>query len=167
MAGMAEADVMQAKGYNQKDVMQADVQKSFMESFGGLGSAISEILGTDKANGRPELAGGMAAAGTGISSILSGLSPKSVPVASGAWDCACGQKGITGNFCSNCGSRRPVSGGANTWDCSCGRKGNTGNFCDNCGARRPEAKPAAWDCVCGRKGITGNFCDNCGRKREG
>jgi hypothetical protein len=26
----------------------------------------------------------------------------------------------------------------NSWDCSCGRKGITGNFCDNCGKKRGE-----------------------------
>jgi membrane protease subunit (stomatin/prohibitin family) len=53
----------------------------------------------------------------------------------------------------------------NTWDCACGNKGLTGNFCSNCGAKRPEQTPLTWDCTCGRKGITGNFCDNCGKKR--
>jgi membrane protease subunit (stomatin/prohibitin family) len=51
------------------------------------------------------------------------------------------------------------------WDCTCGNKGLTGNFCSNCGAKRPEQTPLTWDCTCGRKGITGNFCDNCGKKR--
>ncbi len=53
---------------------------------------------------------------------------------SGAWDCACGQKGITGNFCSNCGAKRPSPG----WDCECGQKGITGNFCSNCGKKRAD-----------------------------
>jgi membrane protease subunit (stomatin/prohibitin family) len=51
------------------------------------------------------------------------------------------------------------------WDCTCGNKGLTGNFCSNCGAKRPEQTPLTWDCTCGRKEITGNFCDNCGKKR--
>ena len=85
---------------------------------------------------------------------------------SGTWDCACGQKGISGNFCSNCGARRPMQKMAETWDCICGQKGISGQFCSNCGARRPAPEvPATWDCTCGRKGISGNFCDNCGKKR--
>lgn len=55
----------------------------------------------------------------------------------GAWDCSCGQKGLTGNFCSNCGSKKPESK-ALTWDCACGKTGNAGNFCDNCGKKRGE-----------------------------
>ena len=54
----------------------------------------------------------------------------------GTWDCTCGQRGNVGNFCSNCGSKKPEAIG--TWDCSCGNKGNTGNFCNNCGEKRGE-----------------------------
>lgn len=76
------------------------------------------------------------------------------------WDCSCGNKGIVGNFCNNCGAKRPT---IDTWDCSCGNKGIVGNFCNNCGAKRPTND--TWDCSCGNKGITGNFCNNCGAKR--
>ena len=73
--------------------------------------------------------------------------------ADGGWDCtACGQSGTTGNFCSNCGAKRPAP--IMGWDCVCGQKGNLGNFCSNCGARKPEAS-TTWDCTCGKKGITG------------
>ena len=30
----------------------------------------------------------------------------------------------------------------NTWDCVCGKKGNKGNFCTDCGAKRPPANTA-------------------------
>ena len=76
------------------------------------------------------------------------------------WDCSCGNKGVTGNFCNNCGAKKPEN---NTWDCSCGNKGISGNFCNNCGAKKPESN--TWDCSCGNKGISGNFCNNCGNKR--
>ena len=79
------------------------------------------------------------------------------------WDCACGQKGNTGNFCMNCGAKKPEM--PKPWDCACGNKGILGNFCPNCGAKKPEA-PATWDCACGNKGIIGNFCTNCGKKRD-
>ena len=76
------------------------------------------------------------------------------------WDCLCGNKGITGNFCNQCGAGKPEK---NTWDCSCGNKDITGNFCSNCGARKPEK--TTWDCSCGKKDIAGNFCDNCGKRK--
>ncbi len=84
----------------------------------------------------------------------------------GGWDCECGQKGNTGNFCMNCGTRKPQPKAApETWDCECGQKGNTGKFCPNCGAKRPEIN-TGWDCTCGQKNNMGKFCANCGKKRE-
>ncbi|MDE6912527.1 MAG: SPFH domain-containing protein, partial [Lachnospiraceae bacterium] len=63
----------------------------------------------------------------------------------------------------HCGARRPEQKAG--WDCACGQKGNTGNFCSNCGAKKPENDLRTWDCTCGQKGNTGNFCSNCGKKR--
>lgn len=36
VAGFAEAEVMHAKGYNQKDVLQAEVQKAYAEGIGNM-----------------------------------------------------------------------------------------------------------------------------------
>ena len=78
----------------------------------------------------------------------------------------CGQKEKTGNFCMNCGARKPQQKAASyTWNCECGAKGNTGKFCPNCGAKRPEIN-TGWDCSCGQKNNTGKFCANCGKKWE-
>jgi len=54
--------------------------------------------------------------------------------AAGSWTCPnCGQVG-TGNFCTNCGTKRPVL----EWTCpTCGQV-QTGNFCTNCGTKRPQ-----------------------------
>ncbi len=49
-----------------------------------------------------------------------------------SWVCSCGTQN-TGNFCQNCGGKRPESEG---WTCSCGTS-NTGNFCQGCGNKRP------------------------------
>ena len=54
------------------------------------------------------------------------------PSAAGSWTCSCGNVN-TGNFCPNCGSKKPDAG----WTCSCGNV-NTGNFCTNCGSPRPQ-----------------------------
>lgn len=177
MAGLTEAEIMRAKGYTQRDVLQAEVQKSYAEGIGNMGPVVSGGGGGSSIVGDMlGLGVGMAAAGAiapQLGNMMQGFNPQGQPpavsfVSSGdTWDCACGMKGISGNFCSNCGTKRPVnSAPADTWDCVCGQKGITGNFCSNCGAKKPEAKPATWDCSCGRTGITGNFCDNCGKKRE-
>ncbi len=49
----------------------------------------------------------------------------------GSWTCSCGTTN-TGNFCSNCGQKRPSA----DWTCSCGTV-NSGKFCSNCGSPRP------------------------------
>lgn len=73
------------------------------------------------------------------------------------WNCSCGANN-TGNFCQNCGAKKPV---ANGWNCSCGAT-NTGNFCQNCGAKKPEATSKFCQ-SCGAK-VTGKFCPECGNK---
>ncbi len=77
--------------------------------------------------------------------------------ASSGWTCSCGSTN-EGNFCQNCGSKKPTLNG---WTCSCGAT-NTGNFCQNCGAK----KPASTDKFCPNCGSknTGSFCTNCGTK---
>ena len=72
------------------------------------------------------------------------------------WKCSCGAD-VTGNFCPNCGAKKPESNG---WKCSCGAE-VTGNFCSNCGAKKPSDE---WTCSCGTTN-KGNFCANCGNKR--
>ena len=82
MAGLAEAQVMQAKGYNQKDVLQAEVQKAYAEGIGnmgssggggGSGSTMSDIIG---------LGVGLQAAGamsSQIGNIFSGMNNNQQP----------------------------------------------------------------------------------------
>lgn len=74
------------------------------------------------------------------------------------WTCKCGTVN-TGNFCTNCGEKKPAASGS--WKCSCGTE-NTGNFCTNCGSKKPASDE--WTCSCGTVN-KGNFCNNCGAKR--
>ena len=174
MAGLTEAEIMAAKGYSQKDVLQAEVQKAYAEGIGNMGPAVSgggggagivgDMLG---------LGVGMAAAGavapqigTMMQGFQTGLNQQNASPAVGTgWDCTCGTKNIQSNFCPNCGNRRPSANSG--WDCTCGTKNIQSNFCPNCGAKRPEpAMPLTWDCPdCGTKNIASGFCPNCGRKR--
>ena len=193
MDGLTEAEIMQAKGYNQKDVLQAEVQKSYAEAIGNMGpdtisggaggsGIMGEMLnigmGMAAMNAMAPQFGGMMQgfANMGQQNATSQVADTAnvsaanighvgnTGVSADSWDCSCGQKGIIGNFCNNCGSKKPEPVKADTWDCSCGNKGIIGNFCSNCGAKKPEV-PATWDCACGQKGIVGNFCNNCGAKR--
>ena len=116
------------------------------------------------------------------------------PAAEG-WTCDCGQTGITGKFCFNCGKAKPepvsapVEAPTEGWTCECGQTGNTFKFCINCGKAKPEpaaapaeevttpvaapaenAAPAeapaeGWTCECGQTGNTFKFCINCGKAK--
>ena len=74
--------------------------------------------------------------------------PQAAPVA-GGWKCACGTT-VTGNFCPNCGTKRPAEDEG--WTCSCGAV-NKGKFCTNCGAKKPAGTPLY-------------RCDKCGWEPE-
>ena len=81
LQGMTEAEIMAAKGYNQKDVLQAEVQKAYAEGIGNMGpdvvngggggsSMMSDMLG---------LGVGMAAAGKimpEIGNLFNGVQPQ-------------------------------------------------------------------------------------------
>ena len=84
--------------------------------------------------------------------------PSPVAPADG-WKCSCGAT-ATGNFCPNCGGKKPAPQGS--WKCSCGND-VAGNFCPNCGSKKPEAAPG-WTCSCGSVN-QGKFCMNCGAKK--
>ena len=169
MAGLTEAEIMRAKGYSQKDVLQSEVQKAYAEGIGNMGPVVGGNGGSGIVGDMLGLGVGMAAAqaiAPQLGGMMQGMNfQNQQPAAQQAdtWDCACGQKGNTGNFCSNCGTRRTVL--KRGWDCTCGQKGNTGNFCSNCGAPKTEEQPLTWDCACGNTGITGNFCPNCGKRK--
>ena len=169
---MAEAQEMQAKGYTQRDVLQADVQKSYAGALGQMGAngggaaggMLGDIAGLGVTLGA---VGGVMNMTKEAMAPMMNMGAAAVAAAAPAadtWDCACGNKGIAGKFCGECGAKKPEPKAADTWDCACGNKGITGKFCGECGAKKPEA-PTAWDCACGNKGITGKFCGECGAKR--
>ncbi len=88
--------------------------------------------------------------------------PAAPQQATGGWKCACGTE-VAGNFCPNCGSKKPEPVVSGSWTCSCG-KTNSGNFCSECGSKRPVEKKKL---VCDKCGWTGEdvntrFCPNCG-----
>lgn len=75
MAGIAEAEVMQAKGYNQRDVLAAEVQKAYAEGIGNMtisgggGGVAGDMIG---------LGVGMAAAGAvapQLGEMFKGITP--------------------------------------------------------------------------------------------
>ena len=81
--------------------------------------------------------------------------------AANSWKCSCGAT-ATGNFCPECGSKKPEPKPANGWKCACGATA-TGKFCPECGSPKP-ADDGGWTCSCGQKN-QGKFCSNCGSKK--
>ncbi len=167
-----EAEEMRLKGYNQRDVLQADVQKAFAEGIGNMGPAISAGGGGSSILGDMlGLGVGMAAAGAvapQIGSMMNAFQPApaspDAPATSG-WDCpACGTKNIQSKFCPECGGKKPEP--KQGWDCpNCGTQGIESKFCPECGCKKPEI-PAAWTCPeCGTQNIQSKFCPECGHRK--
>ena len=166
LSGLAEAEVMQAQGYNKKDEFQMEVQKAYAEGIGKMGSGSGGSGGSSVVSDMVGLGVGFAAAGKVGEQFKNmfntdGGSAQQTQTAQNqdGWSCpSCGETGNRGEFCSGCGKPKPA-----LWDCpSCGEKGNKGAFCSGCG----KPKPTLWDCPsCGEKGNKGAFCSGCGKPK--
>lgn len=172
---MAEAAEMQAKGYTYQQETARQVGLEAMQNgitgggsgVGGVGSAFGDIASLGVTLGA--MGGVINMTKDALNPIMNSASDIGSGVMNGitatdnTWNCSCGKMGIDGNFCTNCGTKKPEPV-ATTWDCACGKKGIDGNFCSNCGAKKPEV-PSTWNCSCGKTDIDGNFCPNCGKER--
>ena len=86
--------------------------------------------------------------------------------AANTWVCPTCGKPATGNFCPECGAKKPAPAGS--WTCACGAV-NTGKFCTQCGTKKPEEAVVR----CPKCGYTPadpanppKFCPECGSRFE-
>ena len=163
MAGFAEAEVMTAKGYNQKDVLSAEVQKAYAEGLGNMtitggGSVAGDMIG---------LGVGMAAAGAvapQLGEMFKGMnSAASAPVETATAKCAkCGADlPANAKFCLECGEKVAPAIPADMIVCpECGKTVAKGKFCPECGHKFVTVCPK-----CGAEVTSGaKFCLECGEK---
>lgn len=164
LKAQAEAQEMQMKGYTYQDETRRQVSLSAMEN-------LPQGSGTSVASGVIGDIVGLGVTMGAVGSVIGMTKDTINPVLTSAtqmgssftgWNCNCGQKNITSNFCPNCGTKKPEE--PKLWNCSCGQSNITTNFCPNCGSRKPDGL-RGWNCNCGQTNITTNFCPNCGTKK--
>ena len=163
MAGFAEAEIMAAKGYNQKDVLQAEVQKAYAEGLGNMtinggGGVAGDMIG---------LGVGMAAAGAvapQMSEMFKEFAPNTTAEAP-APEAKCAKCGATlpknAKFCLECGEKVAPAVPADMIVCpECGNTVAKGKFCPECGHKFITVCPK-----CGKDVVPGaKFCLECGEK---
>lgn len=160
MAGLAEAEVMSAQGYNQKDVLAAEVQKAYAE---GLGNMTISGSGGGVAGDMIGLGVGMAAAGAvapQLGEMFKGFAPTTTEAPTPATKCAkCGSPlPANAKFCLECGEKVAL---ADMVVCpACGNTVSKGKFCPECGHKFVTVCPK-----CGKDVVAGaKFCLECGEK---
>lgn len=130
--------------------MTAATTDAMRTAAGNSAGAMTGFMGMNMAMGNGNLQGMYQAAAA--------QQPAPKAPAANAWTCKCGAQ-ATGNFCPNCGGKKPAPEGS--WTCKCGTTA-TGKFCPECGSPKPEEN--GWTCSCGQFN-QGKFCSSCGGKK--
>ena len=136
----AQADAMKAAASNTNGAMAGFMGMGMASNVGGMNAANLFAMGQQQQQQQP-------------------TAPAAKP-AGGTWTCQCGAT-VNGNFCPECGSKKPEQG----WRCSCGTV-NQGKFCVNCGSKKPEGAPLYRCDKCGWEpedpAHPPKFCPECG-----
>ena len=156
---------------DQKFLQQA--QRSAAFSNAAMGAGLSAISNADAVTAAASnTAGAMTGfMGMGMAQNMAGANQANLyniaaqqaataAPAADSWKCSCGAI-VSGNFCPNCGAKKPAPAPANGWKCACGATA-TGKFCPECGSPKPADE--GWKCSCGAVN-KGKFCAECGAKK--
>ena len=131
--------------------------EAMQTAAGNSAGAMTGFMGMGMAGGM--MGGGFGAAQNLYQAGQQQMQQSAPPAAQNGWSCSCGQSGISGNFCPNCGSKKPApKPTVEGWKCSCGATA-TGKFCPECGSPKPADN--GWTCSCGAVN-KGKFCAECG-----
>ena len=136
---------------------QAEAMQSAAANEGGMG-ALGGFFGMNMARnaGGADIGSLYGMAGAGAPAPEKEKSPE-------GWNCACGAKGNTGKFCTECGAPRPQPEAG--WMCTCGTL-NKGKFCSECGKAKPAGQPQYRCDKCGWEpedpAHPPKFCPECG-----
>ena len=160
LEGLAEAEVMRAKGYSEKDVLQAEVQKAYAEGIGNMtingsgGGVAGDMLG---------LGIGMAAAGAmsgKVGEMFKGFETEQPAVKKIVCPNCNSEVPENSKFCLECGTKIELLNENEVICPACGKKTAKGKFCMECGA------PLVAKCAkCGAELPSGaKFCLECGEK---
>ena len=131
---------------------------------GNEGGAMAGFMGM----GMAQNAGGVNAASLfQAGAAQQAQQPQQSAPAADTWTCSKCGKTVSGNFCPECGEKKPQPVVAGSWKCGkCGTV-NTGKFCSNCGEKMPEAvkcPQCGW--TSGDPASKPKFCPECGHKFE-
>ncbi|MBQ7964845.1 MAG: SPFH domain-containing protein [Ruminococcus sp.] len=142
-----------------------DASANAMETAAGNeAGAMTGFMGMGMAMNAGGMGGGFAAAqnfyNQGVQMQQQQQAQQAAQAPADGWKCACGAS-VSGNFCPQCGAKKPEPVAQNGWKCACGAN-VSGNFCPECGAKKPEAN--GWTCSCGAVN-QGKFCQQCGAKK--
>ena len=142
---------------------QADAMKDAANNQGG---AMAGFMGMGMAMNAGSNAANLFAMGQQPPAAPAQPAAPAAPAAPapGGWTCTCGTN-VNGNFCPNCGTKKPEQKPG--WTCTCGSV-NQGNFCPNCGSKRPAEAPLYRCDKCGWQPEDPSnppaFCPECGDK---
>ena len=150
----------------QRNAMFRDPTMAAAHLVGAQAAAMQDAAKNESGAAMAFMGMGMAQNAGGVNAqnlYQMGAQQQAAAPAKEGWKCACGAVN-TGNFCAQCGAKKPEVIPEGAWKCDCGTV-CTGNFCPQCGAK----KPAAVSYKCGKCGWEPEdpakppkFCPNCG-----